>query len=50
MSKPWFLQMTMEAEPSSLAKQIKSILGPLKSHLVEETTLAIPITNGTTLG
>ncbi|KAH8116302.1 pyridoxal phosphate-dependent enzyme, beta subunit [Phellopilus nigrolimitatus] len=26
MSKPWFLQMTMDAEPSPLAKQIASIL------------------------
>ncbi|THH05272.1 hypothetical protein EW145_g4927 [Phellinidium pouzarii] len=28
MSKPWFLQMTMEAEPSPLAKQIACILKP----------------------
>lgn len=28
MSKPWFSQMTMEAEPSPLAKQIKAVLKP----------------------
>lgn len=26
MSKPWFLDMTVEAEPTPLAKQISSIL------------------------
>lgn len=26
MSKPWFLKMALEAEPSPLAKQISSIL------------------------
>jgi len=50
MSKPWFLQMTMEAEPSALAKQIKSVLGPLKSHLVEESGPVMPATNGITPG
>jgi len=50
MSKPWFLQMTMEAEPTSLAKQIKSILGPSKSHSVKESRPVIPIVTGKTLG
>ncbi|KLO08054.1 cystathionine beta-synthase [Schizopora paradoxa] len=49
MSKPWFLKMTMEAEQSTLAKQIKSILGPSKSHLVEESVTVVPTMNGHTL-
>lgn len=28
MSKPWFLQMALEQEPSPLAQQISSILKP----------------------
>ncbi|KAI5121890.1 hypothetical protein M0805_001095 [Coniferiporia weirii] len=31
MSKPWFLQMTMEAKPSPLAEQIARILKPVTS-------------------
>ncbi|THH13629.1 hypothetical protein EUX98_g9698 [Antrodiella citrinella] len=31
MSKPWFLKMALEAEPSPLAKQISSILQPSSS-------------------
>ncbi|KIP10053.1 hypothetical protein PHLGIDRAFT_101938 [Phlebiopsis gigantea 11061_1 CR5-6] len=31
MSKPWFLKMALEAEPSSLAKQISAILQDSKS-------------------
>ncbi|EKM49964.1 uncharacterized protein PHACADRAFT_264423 [Phanerochaete carnosa HHB-10118-sp] len=36
MSKPWFLKMALEAEPSSLAKQIAHILKDNKSEV--ETT------------
>jgi hypothetical protein len=34
MSKPWFLEMTMQAEPSQLAGRIQQILKPMKSELM----------------
>jgi cystathionine beta-synthase len=37
MSKPWFLEMTMQAEPTALAAQIKTILEPTDSHLAEKS-------------
>jgi hypothetical protein len=36
MSKPWFLEMTMQAEPSALAATIKHTLGPQDGHLAEK--------------
>jgi cystathionine beta-synthase len=33
MSKPWFLEMTMQAEATPLAAQIADILRPTSSHL-----------------
>ena len=33
MSKPWFLQMALEAEPTSLAKQIADVLKTSKSKV-----------------
>ena len=33
MSKPWFLKMALEAEPSPLAKQISSILKDSRSEV-----------------
>jgi cystathionine beta-synthase len=48
MSKPWFLEMTMQAEPSALADTIKRALDPQDGHLAEKTggTLAKEIGNG----
>lgn len=44
MSKPWFLKMAMEAEPSPLAGLISNILKPLSS---EKTFIpSKPLTNG----
>lgn len=37
MSKEWFLKMTMEAEPSSLAKQIANILKPANVTIVNDS-------------
>jgi len=39
MSKPWFLQMTMEAEPSPLAAQISHVLKPAPVKLVNGSSL-----------
>ena len=43
MSKPWFLKMALEAEPSSLAKQISTILQDSKS---EVETASEPLAQG----
>lgn len=39
MSKEWFLKMTMEAEPSSLAKQIADILKPANVTIVNDSAV-----------
>lgn len=43
MSKPWFLKMALEAEPSPLAKQIADIL---KESPSEVETASEPLANG----
>ena len=40
MSKPWFLQMTLEAEKTSLAKQIENILKPAAGALANDALKA----------
>lgn len=37
MSKPWFLKMALEAEPSPLAKQISNILQQSQSSSIVST-------------
>ena len=37
MSKPWFLKMALEAEPSPLAKQISNILQKSPSNVVTDS-------------
>lgn len=34
MSKPWFLKMALEAEPSPLARRIADVLKPSSSKVV----------------
>lgn len=36
MSKPWFLEMTMAAEPSELAARIEKVLKPMSSELAKK--------------
>ena len=43
MSKPWFLKMALEEEPSSLAKQISNLLKDSKS---EVETASEPLAKG----
>jgi cystathionine beta-synthase len=43
MSKPWFLKMALEAEPSPLAKQISGILKDSRS---EVETMSESLANG----
>ena len=43
MSKPWFLKMALEAEPSALAQQISTILKDSKS---EVETASEPLAKG----
>ena len=43
MSKPWFLKMALEAEPSPLAKQISDVL---KSSPSKVQTDPRPLANG----
>lgn len=38
MSKPWFLKMALEAEPSLLAGRIADILKPTPSKVVSDAS------------
>ena len=38
MSKPWFLNMALESEPSALARRIADVLNPSSSVVVSDAT------------